>query len=306
MTTTIYQLNQFEVKVDVNPIGGYRGKIGALSICHIDKKVMTDWNLNDLQDVAKLMQTILKIQENNNVHNTLIFARQDKNCEFKLSLVPYPKCNWFEKIQGLIHVIFGCPTLKEHHLKVISQFYETQFAQKVEIPYVKSKPLDGKPDAFCKPNVIESQKIADLTSSVDSYYLLYDKRPKGASKDDPHFLMVPKGEGGHCDGSEVPEDKRFDMLLTVQKAMNIFLEEGFSTLLYLERNGSQLQGVKHKHSHVQGIKEFPKSFFAKLMVLIRQIFPSALSEQDLKNRIQHYQVKWETYRDKGKKMDIET
>jgi hypothetical protein len=303
--TPIYQLNQFELKVDATPIGGYRGKIGALSICHIDKKVMTDWSQDELQDVAELMQTILKIQENNNVRNTLIFARQDKEGEFKLSLVPYPKCNWYEKIQGLIHVIFGCPTFKEHHVKVIAQFYETQFAQKVDIPDVKSKPLDGKPDAFCKPNVIERQKITDLKGVVDSYHLLYDNRPKGATKDDPHFLMVPKGDIGHFDGSEVSKCNRFEMLVTVQKAMKIFLEEGFSTLLYLERNGSQLQGVKHKHSHVQGIKEFPKSFFAKLKVLIRQIFPSALPEQDLKNRIQHYQVKWETYRDKDTKMEIE-
>ena len=116
--------------------------------------------------------------------------------------------------------------------------------------------------------MIESQRIVDLSFGDERYHLLHDKNPKGATKEDPHFLIVPEGDSGHCDGSQASLQKRLDMLKTAQKAMQFLQDEGFATLLYLERNGPHLQGVKHKHTHVQGIKAFPEGFFAKLIVRI--------------------------------------
>jgi hypothetical protein len=287
----VYRLDLLEVKVDLNPIGGFRGKIGTLTIGHVKHLVFTEWSERDLQNLAKLTQLILKIQEEAHVNNTLIFARQDLfNENFKLSLIPYPKCNWIEKIQGLVHVIFGTSSLNEKQVEEIAQFYQGQFSQKFEIIESKGEERKGAPDPFCKKTVVEKQKIVDLTIDNQRFYLLHDHRPKGAEKNDPHFLIVPQGDQGHCDGSKVPISLRLSMLKCVQAAMRIYKNEKlYKTLLYLERNGEQLQGVNHKHSHVQAIREFPESLYAKFRVIMRQFFSPTLSQHNLESRIRHYQ-----------------
>lgn len=284
----VFELDELKVIVDLHPIGGYRGKIGALSIHHTDDKVFTDWSDDNLQTLAKLVCMILYIQNQNHVSNTLIFGQQDNNAKFKFSLISYPKCNLIEKIQGLIHVIFGSPVLKTSEAQQIAEFYREKFNDNTfdDIPELEGELREGKPDAFCRSNVIEEQRITDLSLDNQSYHILHDKWPKGASATDPHLLIVPEGDSGHCDGMQVSQDKRFNMLKIAQKAMQIFLTEKFSTLLFLERNGKKLQGVQHKHCHVIGIKDFPNNFLDKLLVLIRQICTPALV--NLKDRVQHY------------------
>lgn len=289
---SVYKLKELEVKVDLHPIGGYRGKAGILTIDHVQHKVFTDWNAEDLETLAQLTQLILKIHEEAQVHNTLIFARQDQGNDkeqFKLSLIPYPKCHWIEKIQGFIHIIFGSPSLTKVQAQEIAEFYQTKFLQKRMIPEADGEHREGKPDPFCRPEVIENQKIIDLKFGKQHYHLLHDNRPRGNHIQDPHFLVIPAGDQGHCDGSQVLSTNRLNMLKIVQKSMQIFRDEGYSTSLYLERNGSQLQGIQHKSNHILGIREFPKSFFAKFKALILQIYIPVLSQQDLKERIQHYQ-----------------
>lgn len=284
----VYGLGQLEVVVDLNPIGGYRGKVGSLAIHHVEHKVFTDWDEEDLLNLAKLERMVLFVQEQANVRNSLIFGRQDGEKEFNLKLVPYPKCNWIEKIQGLLHVIFGTPSLSEKQAEEIALFYQDQLDEEAEIPFTLDAQRDGKPDAFCRDDVINDQRIKDISFESNRYHLLHDKWPKGASADDPHFLIVAEGDSGHCDGSKVDEEKRFEMLKIAQKAMQILLQEQkYSTFLFLERNGEHLQGVQHKHDHVIGIQHFPATFLEKMKALLRQIFAPALSH--LENRIQHYQ-----------------
>lgn len=283
----VHQLGHLEVKVDLNPIGGYRGKVGTLTIHHIDHKVFTDWSEDDLQNLAKLERMILHIGEQAQVSNYLIFGRQEADKEFKLSLVAYPRCNWIEKIQGFIHVIFGAPSLKEKEAEEIAAFYRDQFQEDSDIPSFEGEHREGKADAFCRSSVIEGQKIADLSLDDQNYYLLHDKWPKGRSTQDPHFLIVPEGDSGHCDGSKFSEEKRMHMLKIAQKTMQILLQEGYSTLLFLERNGEKLQGVQHKHCHTIGIQSFPQTFFQKVKAMVHQLYTPALS--DLQGRIRHYQ-----------------
>lgn len=285
------QLNHLQVQVDILPIGGFRGKVGSLIIQHVDYAVFTDWSDDDLKDLAELIQRILKIQEDAQVTNCLIFAKQQAH-DFKLSLVPYPKCDWMEKVMGAIHVIFGSPQLDQKQMDEIRDFYQGSLSQKLELP-AELPPEQKQTDAFCKPEIIHKQQIAHLTFEVEketfAYDLLHDNRPKGPSINDPHLLIVPEGISGHKDGSSVKIEQRFHMLQTVRKAMKIFLQESYSTLLFLERNGSQLQGVQHKHSHAMGISEFPQSFFQKICALLRLVWSSALSQDELAKKITHYQ-----------------
>lgn len=137
--------------------------------------------------------------------------------------------------------------------------------------------------------MIKNQNIVDLYFGTDYYHILHDNRPKGATAQDPHLLIVPKGNSGHCDGSKIPSGKRFHLFKIAQTAMKVLQGAGYSTLLYLERNGTKLQGVQHKTGHVMGIRQFPKSLLAKLWALMRQAYPSTLSAQNLKERIRHYQ-----------------
>lgn len=297
MTTTIknsnviYNSGSLNIEVDKTPIGGFRGKIGALSVTHESGMIFTEWSHFTLLTLSHLIQKILKINEEAGIQNTLIYARQDCYNQFKLSLIPYPKCNWIEKIQGAVHAIFGSPVLKQKQIEEIESFYNEKLTQDY---LFDSRPTQNKNDAFCRAEVIERQKIAQIINDDPAgrrtYDLLFDNRPKGATKSDPHLLVVPSGSFGHVDGSNVSSTQRYCMLNIVQTAMRIFLQEKHSTVLYLERNGSKLQGVQHKHSHAIGIKNFPKTFCQKLWCLFRLVWPSALSMENLKSRIRHYQA----------------
>lgn len=284
----VFRLNELEVKVDCHPIGGFRGKAGTLTIDHSQHKVFTEWSEDDLQTLAQLTQTILKIRENEGVKNTLIFGRQE-NDAFKLSFVPYPKCNWIEKINGLLHVIFGSPSLKKEQADEIAQFYQSEFKRDWQSDSPQTKVEQTKKDPFCNDEVIKKQRIVDLTFEGKNYHLLHDLCPKGSASTDPHLLVVPEKEEGHYDGSQVPVQQRFHLLKVIQQAMSIFQQEGFSTLLYEERIGSKLQGVQHIHSHAKGIAHFPQSFLEKIRTLAGLLWPSTLSSGELEKKIEHYQ-----------------
>jgi diadenosine tetraphosphate (Ap4A) HIT family hydrolase len=283
----VYTQGNLEVKVDLNPIGGYRSRIGSLTINHVDHKVFTDWNEDDLEVLSKFTQMILHIQEEAGVTNTLILGRQDEEKEFKLSFVTYPKCNWIEKIQGLLHVIFGSPALKEQEAQAIADFYKDKFVDEEIVSTDQPDVRQGNPDAFCRDSVIDAQSIVDISFDNNRYHVLHDKWPKGASAEDPHFLIVPEGESGHYEGSQFSAEKRFQMLKIAQKTMQVLLQEQkYSTFLFLERNGKDLQGVKHQHDHVIGIQHFPETLLQKISTLLRQLYTPALSH--LETRIQHY------------------
>jgi hypothetical protein len=218
-SNVLYEYEQLQVKVDLNPIGGYRGKVGTLTISRKDHEIFTRWEDQDLQSLANITQTILKIQENANVHNTLIFAREDRDGNFKLSFVPYPKCNWIEKIQGLVHVIFGGPSLKRKQVEEITNFYQAAFNSFDNQSIIESKGehRQGQPDAFCRSEVIEKQRVKQLSfGDNNTYDVLYDNRPRGVTAKDPHLLIVPQSDNGHCDGSQVSKEKRFHMLKIIE------------------------------------------------------------------------------------------
>lgn len=273
------------IEVEPQPIGGYRGRVGTLSITHEAKKNFTDWTEDDLHNLAHLTHAILWHFEKENVINTLVYAKQNSTDNFKLSLVPYPKCNWIEKIQGMIHVIFGSPTLNTTQIEEITQTLKSlgSFDQ-LPIPTPPSV-LHDKPDAFCRREVIDNQKIA----TVWDYDILHDNRPRGATKDDPHLLIVPPGTNGHVDGAGVPPIQRENMFKIAQKTMQVLLEQNkFSTFLLLERNGAQLRGVPHQHMHVIGIQQFPATLLEKVKVIFRQVWvmiAPPLSVEELKARI---------------------
>jgi len=284
----IAQVGQLNVTVDLKPLGGYRGPVGTVTVSHQIDPLFIDWDEKTLIDLAKLQRKILRIQEEAQISNTLIFGRQERS--FYLSFIPYPKCHWIEKIQGLIHGIFGSPTLTEQEATTIAKFYQSKFQkEEEEIPFSDGKRRSGRSDAFCRLAVIEAQKIAEIEFDRERYYLLHDKQPKGASINDPHLLILPAGDSGHCDGSQVSQDRRLHMLKIAQQVMRFLRATGYPTLLFLERNGEKLQSVQHKHINILGIQKFPKDFVDKVWVLMRLTFPFASTYSALKGRIQEYQ-----------------
>lgn len=288
----VHRSGHLEVRVDLTPIGGYC-RVGALIINHVEHKVFTDWNSEELKTLSELIETILLIREKAGIENSLILGRQDQTEYFKLTLIPYPKCNWIEKIQGFFHFIFGSPSLYPHQIKKIAEFYRIKFkglASDIKPEERKSEKLkcSTSQDAFCRDSVIQKQRIIDVVLENRTYHILHDYRSRGNAQD-AHLLIIPKGPEGHFDGSSVPYHTRFELLSIVQKTMQIFLSLKFSTLLYLERHGKNLRSVPHQHSHVLGILNFPNHFLTKLKTLIQQLNPFVLSQQALQQRIQNYQ-----------------
>lgn len=275
-TKSLYRYNNLVVKVDVTPIGGFRDKAGAVTISHREGKVFTEWTDQDLDSLARVTQKILKIQEQAHVHNTLIFGKQDGTKEFKLSFIPYP-------------IIFGSPTIQQKQIDSIAEFYREEFKKEYSID--ESLQDVKSTDPFCNQEVIERQEIDEVTTEDNLFTcrVLHDNTPKGVSKQDPHLLIVPKGGLGHVDGSKVRLPIRLQMVQLVRDSFKIFIKEKFNHFFYLERIGPHLQGVHHKHSHAVGIKHFPDTFFAKIMLLIRLAWPSQLSSQELKEKVKHYQ-----------------
>jgi hypothetical protein len=299
----IYEYGNLNLVVNPKPFGGFRGEIGTLGVIYGKNALpFTSWEKNDLEALATLTQKILSIHEMNQVCNTLIYGRQNAG-EFILEFVPYPKCDWREKVQGAFHAVFGSPRLQESDIDAITSFYMDYFKpgeeEKEELAededdsqqFLLKNPPAGKPDPFCRTEIIDRQRITTREAQNGKYDILHDNRPKGAVKSDPHILIVPEGDAGHVDGAQVSVKMRVDMLSMVQEAMQAFLNEGYTTLLYIERNGAELQGVKHKHSHAVGVKHFPESFWEKTKSLFRLVWPGALSDTDLENRIKHYRTK---------------
>lgn len=291
----LYSSGNLTLYVEKSPIGGFRGQVGTLRIEHKEKSVFTEWETKDLADLALINEKVLFIHEKSHVSNTLIFGKQQQEA-FSIQLVPYPKCNIFEKVQGAYHVVFGSPTLKDDQIEQIKKFYSSeQFERSKDDVVDEGEPSEKEPlkgikvsDPFCRQNVLDGQRIAQVIYDDRKYDILHDNRPKGAVKSDPHILIIPEGDTGHVDGSSVPQEQRLDMLKEVQKAMKIFAEKGCKTLLYIERNGAKLQGVHHKHSHATGIKQFPETFYEKCVAFIRLAWAGRLSETEMKNRIEEY------------------
>lgn len=301
----IYEYGNLNLVVNPKPFGGFRGEVGTLGVIHRENALpFTSWEEKDLKALATLTQKILSIHENNQVCNTLIYGRQNAG-EFILEFVPYPKCDWREKVQGAFHAVFGSLRLQDREIDAITLFYMDCFKSEKEEQkelaedededdaqqFLLKNPPAAKPDPFCRTEIIDRQSIVSRETKYGKYDILHDNRPKGAVKSDPHILIVPEGEAGHVDGSQVSVEMRVDMLSMVQEAMQAFLKEGYTTLLYIERNGAELQGVKHKHSHAVGIEHFPESFWEKTKSLFRLAWPGALSDTDLENRIKHYRTK---------------
>lgn len=291
--------NDLQIFVDASPIGGFRGNAGTIQLQHREGKAFQDWTPQNIESLAEIYNKILNIHENQGITNTLVFGKQEKG-QFSLNFVPYPRCNLIEKYQGTLHTIFGSPFLTDNQINAIKQFYEQRFVSSTETISPTKKKEKHKPrqkvDPFCRLEVINKQKIVDYKnyeSTERNYTVLYDNTPKGASKSDPHFLIVPEKEAGHIDGSSVPIEQRRHMLEIAQKVMRSLPD--FGTILYLERNGSKLRGVQHQHINIIGIQSFPKTVLEKIVALIRQLFLlwlpflGQLSPSQLQQGIKKYQ-----------------
>lgn len=292
---SIYGLRNLIVDADSTPIGG--GKIGALTINHNEKKSFKEWDDETIDDLSHTINLMLKIYAQANIHNVLIFGKQDGE-NFKFSLVPYPKCNWQEKILGLFYAIFGRAALKEEQLQETRKFFAEQVNVAEKLPPLKQVEIKKETkinDPFCQDSAaIDRQKFGEDENGI---HVLYDHRPKGRTKEDPHFLIVPPKEQGHLiEQVEVQEskliDQRTDMLFTMHKCANLLAQENFKTILFLERNGPQLQGLTHKTGHVIGVKDFPTTWPAKILTFFRLLCPSLLSAEALKAKVESYKTKW--------------
>ncbi len=297
--------DDLQVFVNSSPIGGFRGKAGTIEIRHREGgKKFQKWSSENLESLARLYHQILTIHERQRIINTLVFGKEE-NGQFSMSFVPYPRCDFIEKYQGTFHTLFGPPSLTNQQMEEIKIFYEecfsdSSFSDPHPSPTKKKREEPKKEkriDPFCKEEVIKKQEILTYPAWNEEYRytVLFDHIPKGATRNDPHFLVVPQGNRGHVDGSLVPLNQRKDMLEIAQKVMRS-LPPLFETLLYLERNGAQLRGVQHRHIHVIGIQSFPKTLLQKIVALVRQLFLlwfpflMTLSSRELQERIDCYRT----------------
>jgi diadenosine tetraphosphate (Ap4A) HIT family hydrolase len=282
----IYTINNFIVEVDPAPIGGYRGPAGALMIRHKENKVLREWEKSECKEAAELIQKCIDSYASAYIYNVLLFAKEDQG-QFKFSITPYPTCSLIEKLQGLFHAIFGSPVLNQKQKDTIKTFYKERLNQRFDFTAPKKT---EQTDAFCKQAVLDKQTIRLITKDKKNYHILYDNCPKGNVKSDPHFLIVPEGSAGHeCGNRDDRVKQRAGMLYLAKNVLKVLSDQKkYETLIYLERNGLQLQGVPHTHCHVQGIEHFPKTPWEKIKAFVRLLWPARLTNDELKAQVEKY------------------
>lgn len=293
MSSVVFSQGSIDVVVNPQPIGGFRGKTGAVSYIHKQSKHFAEWNSEDLTHLADLIQRTMKIMQLNNVQNMLLHGDFTKTTG-TLTLVPYPKCNWYEKLQGYLHTIWGGSRLSGTQQGSVFAFYHTQFLETVQnIHYAQFAPEQPVPraklDPFCRPEVINKQLIKSTQRGGQNYHLLQDNCPKGQHAEDDHLLVIPEGEVAHQDRAYAPLKTRTDMLTIAQSVIQYMLLNHERVIL-VERNGKQLHGVSHLTDNIFTVRVKVTSFFSKLYVLLRQLMPfkSNLSPAEMKARIQRF------------------
>jgi hypothetical protein len=147
----------FQVKVDLQPIGGYRGPVGALTLSHKLGASFTTWTLDDIEILSSLVNKVLRVIANRAIPNVLIYGKQDEE-SFAFHIVPYPKCNLWGKIKGAIDFVSGANRLKNSELIKIERFYQPLVVKECEMPTLVER--RARSDVFCRDEVICKQRVA--------------------------------------------------------------------------------------------------------------------------------------------------
>jgi hypothetical protein len=308
----IDQQDGLVVEVDPTPIGGYRSSFGALTIRAEDNTPFSLWSKERIKRCALFEQKILKILEAAGISNTLIYLTEELIEEFqsglpsrsKLSLIPYPKCNRWEKVQGAWHVIFGAGSLTQEQVNTIAKQYQEQWEKSGlgRVDTQKNRPQSDsfeqsqKTDPFCNPEILKKQRIIEKTLYETPFSILCDRRPMG----DSHQLIVPtptkKKQLGevHQDGSLVSSHLREEAMMLTQKTIaQLLRNSAFWATMIVERNGKKLKSVPHFHVNVHGLLQPLEGCWQKIQLLMGMAWRPALSDQQLKKEIEkHQQTVW--------------
>lgn len=271
------------VEVATSPIGGYRGPTGTVTITPVTSKRLSQWSDSELEKLAKEIQTTMKVFEQANISNFLVFG-EDTREGFKLSLIPYPTCGLDEKMQVPVHLLFGSPSLSEQQMKEISTCHKQARKQLLDSPNPPKQEPNRENDPFFRDEVIKRQWIKTYEEPSSKIDLLYDYKPLTHD----HLLIVPSKEEGHCDGSQVSLEKRVHMLKVARRVTEVLEKQGNEKILFIERNG-KLASVPHKHAHVIGIKKIPKTICEKISFVFSSIRFRQLNDKALEKQITKWQ-----------------
>lgn len=315
----ICSYNNFKILISDKPLGGYESEVGTITIEGTTRKFQ-ELTCDDCVDLAIITNTVLKIFEENNIQNSLIFGRHTLKNEGHpiFSIVPYKSCGLWRKIQVGLQVIFGYPQLKENQMIETLNFYRGQSSteklslenriqeQKEQFEkglYSTSQytSISPKADVFCNADILNKQRVTSY--SLDDYSvleILVDNLPKVPDPiHDIHLLSLFSGYKGHVDGSFVPIVQRARLFFLNASIANRILSKNhdedtnqskFKEMILLERNGKKLRGVDHQHFHLEFIQKFPKTLIEKIRICVvlpfKMLFRISLSDKEISDNIQ--------------------
>ncbi len=187
----------------------------------------------------------------------------------KWEFIPYTRDSyaWTQQISVLWAVIQGASVQSPEQRKTTLEDYQGRISQ-ISSP----QKLSGT-DAFCKPEVIERQRVI----SGKTVEVLFNYAPMG----EEHFLIVPKEH--RTDFRELQEGEFVEALHWADKIVTHYVHQGFTCYLYHKTGAIAGQTVPHWHLHVVIVKP-EKDLKEKLHVAWRMLVgarplpPAELSE----------------------------
>ncbi len=227
------------------------------------------------QELFAMMQKVARFWEKHGIYNYLVY-RSSGDPGWEMVPTFGNQSSFWDRIRAFAH-----------QLQVVTRatYGRQQFSQKDRLGTVAASPnshtLSGSSiDAFCKKEVIESQRIWEGRH----IQVLYNYAPIG--KEGLHYLLVTKAHREKL--TELTQDE-FD---EVQKFADALIKHYPEHVYYRYSKTGSLAGqtVPHFHEHVVFVRP-EHDFIGKLSVFYRMVKPpTPLRPKELKNRVKVLQA----------------
>jgi diadenosine tetraphosphate (Ap4A) HIT family hydrolase len=272
----IYQDNSVQMQVPECPLGPgaiqFSSKIGIENL-----------------EIYNLMQNLISFWKTQGIVNYLIYEKNIASLDKKWTweIVPYQTkgSTFLKQFSVLKNIIFGGTCLSEEERnKEVKDFQKHKELFSIDqVKQIKSieKIAHGN-DVFCKPEVIERQRIWE----GKEVNVLYNYAPIALSDEKLHFLIVPKMHRETF--SDLSPTEYLEVMQFAQKLVDHYYAKGIQTAYLFNKNGEEAgQTVSHWHMHVVFAATNAQELFGKLFVLKNMVFDSSpMPKEEFDKRIQ--------------------
>lgn len=290
---TIESNDSVYVKIPKKPLTRNSLQIGTLK-----GRSYVNWTSEDHSNAFISLKKTVAVWEKQGRNQYLVYGKEQLGKErlknktaFRWEFVPYKPipiigCIW-QRFVVLCRIIFGGTTLSEIQKKKQLKDYKVLFEglpSPLQEQAEKVSEVAKDNDAFCKSEVIKSQRVLE----GESINVLYDYAPIDLDGEKLHFLVVPKvHKEKFSELSEVEylEATKLSQQLITQLSRS--KERDIQDIHLYHKTGKDAgQIVPHWHMHMIFTSKKVQSFWEKLIVFKKMLVgPSKIKDKDLEDKV---------------------